>query len=206
MGKLKVWRESTSISPSGLHLGHYKALIARHQHSEVDHNDNDTRQAEKRELDTMQQEIRTLHLQLINYALERGYSYRRWQTVANAMLFKETGNIKIHRTRVIHIYEADFNLCMGLKWRNAVFQAEDMDKLNQGQYGGRTRCTASDPVLIEELQMDISRVTRKTLVQTNHDATSCYDRIIPKSRYGGESEVWSSVHSHSIVRENSGTC
>jgi hypothetical protein len=68
---------------------------------------------------------------------------------------------------------------MGLKWRNAVFRAEEMDVLNQGQRGGRTRCSASDPVLIEELQMDISRVTRKTVVQTNHDATACYDRIIP---------------------------
>ena len=68
---------------------------------------------------------------------------------------------------------------MGLKWRTAVFQAEDLDVLNQGQYGGRSRCTASDPVMIEELQMDLSRVTRKTLVQTNHDATACYDRIIP---------------------------
>jgi hypothetical protein len=28
--KLKSWRESTSTSPSGLHLGHYKALLTRH--------------------------------------------------------------------------------------------------------------------------------------------------------------------------------
>ena len=178
-GKLKVWRESTSTSPSGLHLGHYKSLIARHQYSEVDQNDNENLQSSKSELDMMQRELRTLHLRLMNYALARGYSYHRWQTVANSMIFKEAGNIKIHRTRVIHIYEADFNLCMGLKWRSAVFQSEKMNELHQGQFGGRTRCTASDPVLIEEVQMDISRVTRKTLVQTNHDATSCYDRIIP---------------------------
>jgi RecA/RadA recombinase len=41
-GKLNVWRESTSTSPSGLHLGHYKSLIARHQYSEVDQHDNET--------------------------------------------------------------------------------------------------------------------------------------------------------------------
>ena len=35
-GKLKAWRESTSTSPSGLHLGHWKALIARHQYSNDD--------------------------------------------------------------------------------------------------------------------------------------------------------------------------
>ena len=30
VGKLKAWRESTTTSPPGMHLGHYKSLIARH--------------------------------------------------------------------------------------------------------------------------------------------------------------------------------
>ena len=70
IGKLKVWRESTSTSPSGLHLGHYKALVARHQHSEVDQDDTGALQAEKAELDMMQRELRKLHVRLVNYALE----------------------------------------------------------------------------------------------------------------------------------------
>ena len=32
-GKIRVWTESTTTSPSGLHLGHFKALIARHSFS-----------------------------------------------------------------------------------------------------------------------------------------------------------------------------
>ena len=75
IGKLKVWRESTSTSPSGLHLGHYKALVARHQHSEVDQDDTKALQAEKVKLSMMKRELRKLHLRLVNYALERGYSY-----------------------------------------------------------------------------------------------------------------------------------
>jgi hypothetical protein len=35
VAKLKCWSETTSTSPSGLHLGHYKALIARHSYSEL---------------------------------------------------------------------------------------------------------------------------------------------------------------------------
>ena len=31
--KLKVWTESTTTSPSGLHLGHFKSLLARHKYS-----------------------------------------------------------------------------------------------------------------------------------------------------------------------------
>jgi hypothetical protein len=51
--------------------------------------------------------------------------------------------------------------------------------LNSGQYGSRPSRGAHDPVFIEEFQLEISRASRKTLLQTNYDATSCYDRIIP---------------------------
>ena len=84
------------------------------------------------------------------------------------MLFKEKGNIK-----------ADYNLAMGLKWRYTMYAAEALNVLNQGQFGSRPRSTALDPVFIKELQFELSRVTRKTLVQTNYDADSCYDLIIP---------------------------
>ena len=33
VSKLKIWSEKTTTSPSGLHLGHYKAMIARHSFS-----------------------------------------------------------------------------------------------------------------------------------------------------------------------------
>ena len=34
-------------------------------------------------------------------------------------------------------------------------------------------------VMIEELQFEISRRCRRTFIQTNYDATACYDRITP---------------------------
>ena len=36
-----------------------------------------------------------------------------------------------------------------------------------------------DPVFLEELQFELSRLTRRTMAQTNYDAKLCYDRIIP---------------------------
>jgi len=184
-GKLKSWRESTSTSPSGLHLGHYKALLTRHEFSDLP--DTDPRRAS---LEHKRHQILSLHFQMINYALETGYSYRRWQQVANAMLFKEPGNIKIHRTRVIHLYEADYNMAMGLKWGAAMAISEKSQWLNPGQYGSRPSRGAHNPVFIEEFQLEISRASRKSLVQVNYDATSCYDRIKPNlaalvsQRYG----------------------
>jgi hypothetical protein len=127
----------------------------------------------------MQSCLLTLHIQMLNYALESGYSYTRWHTVVNTILFKDPDNVRIHRTRVIHIYEADYNLTLGIKWRMALHQAESLRELHQGQYGSWPRRNAIDPVFIEEIQLEISRASRKMLVQTNYDATSCYDRLVP---------------------------
>ncbi len=103
----------------------------------------------KEEYDHMQQTLAEVHLSLLNYALERGYSYKRWQCIANTILFKDPGSVKIHRTRVIHIYEADFNLMLGIKWRVALYQSEALKPLNEGQYGLRPRRNAIDPVMID---------------------------------------------------------
>jgi hypothetical protein len=162
-----------------MHLGHYKAMISKHLYSHIPEVESDEHKALREELDFQQSEILRVHLILMNYALERGYSYQRWQTVANSVLFKEPGNIRIHRTRIIHIYEADYNLMLGLMWRSPLFQAEALAQLNSGQFGSRPKHNATDPIFVEELQLELSRITRKTLALTNYDATACYDRIVP---------------------------
>ncbi len=117
---------------------------------------------------------------MTNYTLRTGYSYQRWQVVVNAMLEKQPGNPKIHKVCVIHLYEADYNMILGIKWRHLIHHAEDAHVLNPGQYGSRPGCTALDPALIDELQAEISRVSRKSHVKFANDASSyCYDRIIP---------------------------
>ena len=179
--KLRIWSESTTTSPSGMHLGHYKALVSRHSFStDLGEEDLSADHKNKRdELDRKQSDLRNLHLNLLNYALSRGYSYTRWQVIANTILFKDHDNVRLHRTRVIHIYGADFNLALGIKWREAMHRSEDKQVLNDGQYGSRPHRNATDPVFLEELQLEISRATRKPLVLTNYDAAACYDRIIP---------------------------
>jgi hypothetical protein len=172
--KIKNWKESTSTSPSGMHLGHYHALIARDIYSNLADNS-----LEKQELDSKQSAIRQVHLALTIYALKHGYSFKRWRTVVNMMIQKEPGNSKIHCLRVIHIYEADYNLIFGLKWRKLMHAAEDEELLNDGQYGSRPNQSAHDPVFIEEIQSEICRVSRKSNVKFDNDATSCYDCILP---------------------------
>ncbi len=126
--KIKIWDERTTTSPSGLHLGHHKALVRPHDLAL----DTD----EGKELET--QRLALLHGQvdLLNYALTNGHSFDRWKVIVNVMLLKEPNNPRIHRLHVIHLYEADFNLLLGVKWRNIIHHSLDNDTLHPSQYGG----------------------------------------------------------------------
>jgi hypothetical protein len=85
VSKIKNWKESTSTSPSGLHLGHYHAMVARHDYSGL----KDC--LEKDELDRKQSAIQSVHLALTDYALTHGYSFECWRTAVNIMIQKRTG-------------------------------------------------------------------------------------------------------------------
>jgi hypothetical protein len=52
------------------------------------------------------------------------------------------------------------------------------DVLHRGQSGGRPGCDALTPVFMEELKNEISHASRKSLINFDNDAASCYDRII----------------------------
>ena len=53
----------------------------------------------------------------MNYAIKHEYVYKRWRNVVNMMILKEEGNFKIHWLQVIHIFEADYNLLLAVKWK-----------------------------------------------------------------------------------------
>ena len=86
-GKLKIWSESTSTSPSGMHLGQYKALIAKRSFSSSLPDDELPPEycLQRDKFNSKQADLFELHLALINYALERGTTYKRWQKNANSI-------------------------------------------------------------------------------------------------------------------------
>jgi hypothetical protein len=72
------------------------------------------------------------------------------------------------------MYEADYNLILGIKWRALI---NDNKQLNKGQYGRRER-SLMESVFIKEMENEISRASRKLLVKFGNDATLCYDHIL----------------------------
>jgi hypothetical protein len=67
ISKFKIWDENTSTSPSGLHLGHYKALVLR--------NDADLDTEEGKALESKRNDLVRAHVAMINYSLKHSYSF-----------------------------------------------------------------------------------------------------------------------------------
>jgi len=135
-GKIVKWRETTTTSPSGRHLGCYKALFAPGIYTKA------TDPQDYHAFQEKQTSIIQLLMSLINYAIRNQYVLDRWKSIVNTMIFKEVGSYQIHRLRVIHIYEAAFNLLLAVKWRRLLHHADREGLIHAGQYGGRPGCEA----------------------------------------------------------------
>jgi hypothetical protein len=171
-GKIRSWNESTTTSPSGRHLGRYKVLYT------IIPQDDDEILEGNISIKEKQAFIIWSIITIINYSLRTRYVMERWKTIINTMIFKETGNYQIHQLRVIHIYEADFNLLLAVQWHQLLQSADLRGLINEGLFGGRPGCEAQSLTFLEELKYDISFMTRRTLFNFDYNATSCYDRII----------------------------
>ena len=188
LGKIKVWDERTSTSPmTNVHLGHAKAYLAQH--------DLVPETPEFEALEATRRAVIDGHVTLLNYALHFEYSFDRWQSIVNAMLEKDPGKPKIHRLRVIHLYEWDFNLLLCVKWRKLLHHVCDQQLVNPACYGTMPGHSSLDPVFVRELEYEITRLTRRPLVHFDNDATSCYDRIpcflanLASRKYGLDKKV-----------------
>jgi hypothetical protein len=144
ISKFKLWKENTSTSPLGLHLGHYKALVLC--------NDANLTTSEGKLIETQRQELIKAHVTMINYALCHKYSYSWWKNVVNIMIQKDPGNSKVHQLQVIHIYKADYNSLLQAKWRSLLQNAEQNNLLHPGQYGSRSGQDALIPAFLEEMK------------------------------------------------------
>jgi hypothetical protein len=150
----KNWKEMTTTSPSGRHLGHYKALIQ----------------------DPVL--LNCLH-DFLNIAITRGIAISRWSNATNILIEKDPGNPNINRLRIIHLFEADFNFFLKIQWgHRLVRHAEKHYLLNDGQHGSRPGRTAMDPIMLIQLTTDLSRLLKTNLARFDNDASACYDRII----------------------------
>jgi hypothetical protein len=94
------------------------------------------------------------------------------------MLEKTPGWPNICKLRIIHLFEADYNLFLKLIWGKRLIRQADGLKILHPQQHARPRRTCIQPILLRQLTFDLCRQTRTDLSLFDLDATACYDRII----------------------------
>jgi hypothetical protein len=142
------WRESTSTSPSGRHLGLYKSEI---QHPVL--------------LDCF--------VKFLNISIGSGISIPRWSQAVNVLIEKDAGRPRINGLRIVHLFEADFNFLLKLQWgHRLVCQALLMDLLHKGQHGSIPGRMALDPIILTQLSSDLCRVLKHDFARFDNDASS----------------------------------
>ncbi len=152
--RFKKWKETTSTSPSGRHLGHYKALV--------------------QDPTLLQCLTDFLHI-----TINIGLTLTRWCNAVNIMIKKDAGKPKITRLRIIHLFEADFNFLLKLIWGSRlVKRSVHLDLLHNGQHGSVPRRTTMDPIMLTQLTADLCRLLKHNLARFDNDTSACYDRII----------------------------
>jgi len=148
-------KESTASSPSGLHLGHWKAAATN---------------------DTISKVLSTI----IEIATENSYTLKRWKRVVGVLMEKTRGKPTIHKFRTIHIIESDLNFVMRLLWGKSMMNwSEQNNALHENQYGGRKGIQAQSAALNKTLTLDVVRYYGEDATIVDNDAQACYDRIIP---------------------------
>ena len=155
----KVWRESTTTSPSGRHLGIYKCIYSN---------------TTNKYAPTIAQNITSL----TNLLLQNGIGLDRWRKVINLMIHKLDESFLINKLRVIHLFEADYNGTIGILFnRKVLYNAEQKGLLNNNQWGCRPHRQAEDALMLKELTYNLSTLTKTTLATFDNDATGCFDRV-----------------------------
>ena len=165
----KNWKESTSTSPSGCHLGHWHALLAP----------DGTRPNPDSSEDSTEDQIMQIHANILNTAVTSGIPLERWTKVTSSMISKLDGQARIDKLRVIHGYEADYNGLLKIEWpQRAVKNATKTEVLNYSQGGGQKGRQASHIVLQKEMKYMYARLRKHNMATMDNDAKACYDRII----------------------------
>jgi len=110
-------RESTALSLSGVHFGHYIMAIE----------------------DVITEKINCL---MATIPMITGMSPQWWRHALNVMLEKVAGNCLVKKLHIIMLFEADFN--NNNKWIGQVVMqnAKQLDKVAPEQYGSRSQKVA----------------------------------------------------------------
>ena len=158
---IQKWKEKTTTSPSGRHLGHYHAQMLPKFPKE------------RKDLWVI---FGKLHTDIAGLCIRHTIVLDRWKKVDTVCIEKDAGDPKLHRLRPLHMYEADLNLIKRILLARRLSWNAKENGLPDNNWGSRGN--SGDLGLLKILTMEMSSLTYTTLGQIDLDASACYDRII----------------------------
>ncbi len=174
---IKKWPEKTTTSPSGRHLGHYKALFGKVR--------DDTNVGNpqlfhlKSDQEPKQPTIATFALDMIRLIRRHQRPVSRWCKIWNVVIQKDPSDHRIHRHRTIHIGEADKQLVQKFDIAHKLMKhAEDNNALVDEAYGGRKDRQATDVAWLASMIINQAHHDHQPACIFFNDLQSCYDRVI----------------------------
>lgn len=178
------WKEQTTTSPSGKHLGIYKSLIVAHKlniytDKEKEFLQNNPVSKTGIAFTSIATKLLQIQCNIMNIAIQQTHPLERWKLVHNFFLEKIPGKPLIGKLRVIHIFEADYNLL--LKYfisKKATHHAIYHKTTATEQSGGRPNCTAIDEAVRTVVTFETCRLQRISGGVIYNDAKACFDRVI----------------------------
>ena len=153
---IRIRRERTASSPSGRHLGHYKAAL---------HSDR----------------LLTFHTAIINFARRHNCPPPRWLLFLQLRLEKIIGVPRVDKLRMIQLAEFDMNAQFGITiGREMLWHIEDNDLFhNIPQDGGRSNRTSRTCAVRKRCTVDYMRIMKRNGAMIVTDLCKCYDTIHP---------------------------
>ena len=154
---IKKADEKISSSPSGRHMGHYKALLSMQDTS-----------------------VLQIIYEIMELCMKHTIILDRFTLVALTLLEKDLGSPKIHRLRPIALVETELNCIAKAHWaQDLMNHIEKNHSITDDQYGGRSQRQAQSAVINKVLYFDIQRQLAEPAVFIDKDARNCFDRFIP---------------------------
>jgi hypothetical protein len=108
-----------------------------------------------------------------------GIAVPRWCNATNVMIEKNPGLPRMHRIRIVHLFEADYNFFLKIQWGHQPVQHTcNLNVLHDSQHGSIPQCTSMEPIMLNQHTADLCRILKHDLTRFDNDASACYDRII----------------------------
>jgi hypothetical protein len=151
----KMLSEDISSSPSGCHIGHYKAALG-------------------------DPDLCTMYATVLSIPFKHAFTLHQWTSAVQVMLEKTEGCAQADKLWVIQLMEADLNMALCIIfgcW--LIHRAKDWGTIPLTQWGSHPNRSSTAAILLTRLSYNGLSLCKKSAIIFNDDCKAAFDQMIP---------------------------